>query len=67
MSLKRKASFSAASPSSPLSLVSEWPTAVDTPKHLHSRTRKRFRDDRPNDAVVYREDIPCFTRFPALL
>ncbi|CAL5870106.1 uncharacterized protein PFLUO_LOCUS4341 [Penicillium psychrofluorescens] len=57
MSLKRKASFSAALPSSPLTPVNEWPAAVDTTKHLHSRTRKRFRDDRPNDAVVYQNTL----------
>ncbi|KAJ5601985.1 hypothetical protein N7510_011519 [Penicillium lagena] len=57
MSLKRKASFSAALPSSPLTPVNEWPAAVDTTKHLHSRTRKRFRNDRPNDALVYQNTL----------
>jgi hypothetical protein len=26
-----------------------------TPSHLHSRTRKRFRDNRPSESEVYRK------------
>lgn len=52
MSLKRKASFSAA-PSSPFAPMSCEVDMVDSSKHLHSRTRKRFRDGRPDDEVVY--------------
>jgi hypothetical protein len=52
MSLKRKASFSAMSfaPSAPA--PSEW-GMTDSSQHLNSRTRKRFRDGRPSDEVVY--------------
>ena len=57
MSLKRKASFSLATPSSPLAPApSEWAMA-DNSKHLHCRTRKRFRDGRPNDDVVYGKEL----------
>ncbi|KAJ5888273.1 hypothetical protein N7495_008314 [Penicillium taxi] len=52
MSLKRKASFTAI-PSNPFAPApSKW-EAVDNTKHLHSRTRKRFRDDRPSDEQIY--------------
>lgn len=55
MSLKRKASFIAlpTSPSAPA--PSEWGMVIDGSPHLHSRTRKRFRDDRPSDQVIYRK------------
>ncbi|OOF96079.1 hypothetical protein ASPCADRAFT_130397 [Aspergillus carbonarius ITEM 5010] len=58
MSLKRKASISG--------LVTPRPAPIlagqsfmpdDTPKHLHSRTRKRFRNDRPDDEVVYENTL----------
>ncbi|KAJ5574368.1 uncharacterized protein N7459_008795 [Penicillium hispanicum] len=56
MSLKRKASF----PALPSSLLaptpSEWGMTGDS-KHLHSRTRKRFRDGRPSDEVVYEKTL----------
>jgi hypothetical protein len=54
MSLKRKAEFTAvpSSPSAPA--PSEWGMMIDGNTHLHSRTRKRFRDDRPSDQVIYR-------------
>lgn len=59
MSLKRKASFSAmATPN--LAPVVAGPSVVmeDVPQqHLHSRTRKRFRDDRPDEQTVYRESF----------
>jgi hypothetical protein len=55
MGVKRKASFTTiASPGTPC--CSE--TIDETPKHLHSRTRKRFRDDRPDDETVYGEIGP---------
>ncbi|KAK6433739.1 hypothetical protein LTR95_010081 [Oleoguttula sp. CCFEE 5521] len=30
-----------------------WPTYSDEPRHLPSRTRKRHRDDRPDEEDVY--------------
>ncbi|KAJ5294386.1 hypothetical protein N7508_009207 [Penicillium antarcticum] len=61
MSLKRKADF-AAVPSSPsIAAPSEWGMVIDGNNHLHSRTRKRFRDDRPSDQVIYRT---CFFLAP---
>lgn len=58
MGVKRKASFTTiASPGTPC--CSETIVTIDeTPKHLHSRTRKRFRDDRPDDETVYGEIGP---------
>ncbi|KAF3480623.1 uncharacterized protein GIQ15_05970 [Arthroderma uncinatum] len=65
MTLKRKASFSTIlSPRSSTSFydhnVSPIPCSLDdamvideTPQHLHSRTRKRFRNDRPDEQAVY--------------
>ncbi|KAJ5132153.1 hypothetical protein N7448_006311 [Penicillium atrosanguineum] len=56
MSLKRKASFSAM-PFAPSALApSEWGMA-DGSQHLNSRTRKRFRDGRPSDDVVYEKTL----------
>ncbi|CAI7621064.1 Ribonucleoprotein LSM domain eukaryotic/archaea-type [Penicillium manginii] len=56
MSLKRKASFSAM-PSSPfVPASSDW-EMTDSSKHLHSRTRKRFRDGRPNEEAVYAKTL----------
>ncbi|KAJ5789564.1 uncharacterized protein N7518_006575 [Penicillium psychrosexuale] len=57
MSLKRKASFIAlpTSPSAPA--PSEWGMVIDGSPHLHSRTRKRFRDDRPSDQVIYQNTL----------
>lgn len=54
MSLKRKASVPSLTSSNPAPVLSR-PSFVadDSPKHLHSRTRKRFRNDRPDDEVVY--------------
>ncbi|KAL4936415.1 hypothetical protein BDV06DRAFT_205107 [Aspergillus oleicola] len=55
MSLKRKASFpSIASPQSPQSAIDRSLQFMDDcPRHLHSRTRKRVRNDRPDDQAVY--------------
>ncbi|KAL4878370.1 hypothetical protein BJY04DRAFT_195836 [Aspergillus karnatakaensis] len=53
MSLKRKASFpNIASPQSAQG-VFDRPSMNDIPKHLHSRTRKRVRNDRPDEQTVY--------------
>ncbi|PWY78556.1 hypothetical protein BO94DRAFT_626579 [Aspergillus sclerotioniger CBS 115572] len=58
MSLKRKASISGlASPSPAPILAGQSFMSDDTPKHLHSRTRKRFRNDRPDDEVVYENTL----------
>ncbi|KAL4912789.1 hypothetical protein BDW62DRAFT_193869 [Aspergillus aurantiobrunneus] len=57
MSLKRKASLpSIASPQSAQSAISR-PFMDDSPKHLHCRTRKRVRNDRPDDQTVYENTI----------
>ncbi|KAJ5094233.1 hypothetical protein N7456_010094 [Penicillium angulare] len=56
MSLKRKVSFSGAS-SSPFASASCDIDMIDSSKHLNSRTRKRFRDGRPNDEVVYEKTL----------
>ncbi|KAJ6171911.1 Ribonucleoprotein LSM domain eukaryotic/archaea-type [Penicillium chermesinum] len=52
MSLKRKASFSTTQPSSFKPSPCDWDT-TDNSKHMNSRTRKRFRDGRPSDEIVY--------------
>jgi hypothetical protein len=58
MSLKRKASFSALSPVNTMPVVAGPSRMVeDSPRHLHSRTRKRFRDDRPDEKVVYENTL----------
>jgi hypothetical protein len=56
MSLKRKASFSniASANINPFAMATA-PEFNDTTRHLHSRTRKRFRNDRPDDQTVYRK------------
>ncbi|KAL4979645.1 hypothetical protein BDW66DRAFT_147993 [Aspergillus desertorum] len=54
MSLKRKASFpSTAIPQSPQPTPIDRSFTDDSPRHLHCRTRKRVRNDRPNDQEVY--------------
>lgn len=66
MSLKRKASFTTLTSPRPSSsynaTVSPVPvcpgdviTIDETPRHLHSRTRKRFKNDRPDDQSLYGE------------
>ncbi|EEH43697.1 uncharacterized protein PADG_08517 [Paracoccidioides brasiliensis Pb18] len=66
MSLKRKASFTTiTSPGSystyynPTSTIPFLGTVTidEQPRHLHSRTRKRFRNDRPNDQLIYDKTI----------
>ncbi|KAB8072546.1 hypothetical protein BDV29DRAFT_149340 [Aspergillus leporis] len=58
MSLKRKASFSGMS--SPNTLPNNTALSLivdDSPKHLNCRTRKRFRDGRPDDKVVHENTL----------
>lgn len=61
--LKRKASFSAMAPPNMTPVVADPSVAmdVDDTPHLNSRTRKRFRDDRPDEKTVYGElrDLQC--------
>ncbi|PLB39076.1 uncharacterized protein BDW47DRAFT_103636 [Aspergillus candidus] len=58
MSLKRKASFSTpTSPSTPSVIGGRSMMLDDSPQHLNSRTRKRFRDDRPEDKIVYENTL----------
>ncbi|CAG8100876.1 unnamed protein product [Penicillium olsonii] len=57
MSLKRKASFTALPNSPSVPAPSEWNMALDGNTHLHSRTRKRFRDDRPCENVIYQNTL----------
>ncbi|KAJ5676245.1 hypothetical protein N7462_009142 [Penicillium macrosclerotiorum] len=54
MALKRKASFSVISSGPSMPAPSEW-GMVGSSQDLPSRTRKRFRDGRPSDEVVYGE------------
>ncbi|PGH28087.1 hypothetical protein AJ80_00344 [Polytolypa hystricis UAMH7299] len=63
MGLKRKASFSIMSSpmsprsynnnTSPITFPGDMITIDESPRHLHSRTRKRFRDDRPDEQTIY--------------
>lgn len=53
MPLKRKASFSTF-PTPDMTPVVEGPSVtMDDAPHMNSRTRKRFRDDRPEEKIVY--------------
>lgn len=64
MTLKRKASFSLiASPNAAGTVPGEFTSIDETPKYLNSRTRKRFRDNRPDDEIVYRK---CLAQSPQL-
>lgn len=54
MSLKRKASFSCESFQG-RRISFDMQTMKDVPSHLNSRTRKRFRDNRPDEQTVYGE------------
>ncbi|ODM24265.1 hypothetical protein SI65_02026 [Aspergillus cristatus] len=57
MSLKRKASFSTF-PTPDMTPVVEGPSVtMDDAPHLNSRTRKRFRDDRPEEKIVYENTL----------
>ncbi|CRG88048.1 hypothetical protein PISL3812_05074 [Talaromyces islandicus] len=55
MSLKRKASFSSYQLSNGPELYSR--PVDNTPQHLGSRTRKRFRDNRPDEQIVYEKTL----------
>ncbi|OGM43644.1 hypothetical protein ABOM_008518 [Aspergillus bombycis] len=58
MSLKRKASFSGVySPDTASVIAGRSLMMDDSPKHLNSRTRKRYRNDRPDDKVVYENTL----------
>lgn len=58
MALKRKASFSLiASPNAADTVPGEFTSIDETPKYLNSRTRKRFRDNRPDDEIVYQNTL----------
>ncbi|KAJ5959858.1 uncharacterized protein N7479_007008 [Penicillium vulpinum] len=57
MSLKRKASFTALPTSPSVPGPSEWGTMTNGSTHLHSRTRKRFRDDRPSEQMIYQNTL----------
>lgn len=54
MSLKRKASFSSEVLHGRSFSTQHIP---DVPQHLNSRTRKRVRDNRPDQETVYGESI----------
>ncbi|KAF7594794.1 hypothetical protein BBP40_008297 [Aspergillus hancockii] len=58
MSLKRKASFSGMSSPNGLPNITEPSLTMDgSPKHLNSRTRKRFRDGRPDAKVIHENTL----------
>ncbi|KAE8149358.1 hypothetical protein BDV25DRAFT_3223 [Aspergillus avenaceus] len=58
MSLKRKASFSGLPLTNATPVNTEMSmTMEDSPKHLNSRTRKRYRDDRPDEKVIYENTL----------
>ncbi|KAJ5163070.1 uncharacterized protein N7500_004900 [Penicillium coprophilum] len=56
MSLKRKASFTALPASPSVAAPNEWGIGTES-THLHSRTRKRFRDGRPSDQIIYQNTL----------
>ncbi|KAL4998843.1 hypothetical protein BDV10DRAFT_166414 [Aspergillus recurvatus] len=53
MSLKRKASFPSIAIQQPPQTAIDRRFMDDSPKHLHCRTRKRVRNDRPDEQEVY--------------
>ncbi|KAJ5774253.1 hypothetical protein N7457_009149 [Penicillium paradoxum] len=57
MSLKRKVSFTALPTSPSVPAPSDWGMMIDGNTHIHSRTRKRFRDDRPSEQVIYQNTL----------
>lgn len=68
MGVKRKASFTTIASPKGTSCCPETIVTIDeTPKHLHSRTRKRFRDDRPDDETIYGEADPLAILITKLL
>ena len=55
MALKRKASLSVVSaPNATATTLGDVTSIEEPPKYLNSRTRKRLRDNRPNDEAIYR-------------
>ena len=54
MSLKRKASFP---PNVAPVIAGPSVSMDDAPQHLHCRTRKRFRNDRPDDDTIYGKSL----------
>ncbi|KAL5341234.1 hypothetical protein BJX70DRAFT_395957 [Aspergillus crustosus] len=57
MSLKRKASFPGITPYQLAQGTPDRLTMDENPKHLHSRTRKRVRNDRPDEQTVYENTL----------
>ncbi|PYH49072.1 uncharacterized protein BP01DRAFT_353396 [Aspergillus saccharolyticus JOP 1030-1] len=58
MSLKRKASFPSLESQHAASNFARGTWQMkETPQHLNSRTRKRFRNDRPEEKVVYENTL----------
>ncbi|KAJ9301858.1 hypothetical protein DTO271G3_724 [Paecilomyces variotii] len=56
MGLKRKASFTASPSATPVS-PGAITTSDETSRYLPSRTRKRFRDDRPDEQTIYAQTL----------
>ncbi|KAL1848615.1 hypothetical protein Plec18170_007925 [Paecilomyces lecythidis] len=58
MGLKRKASFTASPNTTPTPVFpGAIPTANETSTYLPSRTRKRFRDNRPDEQTIYAQTL----------
>ncbi|KAL2858839.1 hypothetical protein BJX68DRAFT_262368 [Aspergillus pseudodeflectus] len=57
MSLKRKASFPTIASPQPTQTGIDRRFMDDSPKHLHCRTRKRVRNDRPDEQTVYENTL----------
>ncbi|KAL2857114.1 hypothetical protein BJY01DRAFT_158551 [Aspergillus pseudoustus] len=57
MSLKRKASFPTIGSPQPSQTGMDQRFMDDSPKHLHCRTRKRVRNDRPDEQTVYENTL----------
>ncbi|KAL1966630.1 hypothetical protein VTN77DRAFT_4041 [Rasamsonia byssochlamydoides] len=57
MALKRKASFPTLASSNGTPFCPDAVVIDETPRHLNSRTRKRFRNDRPDDQTVYENTL----------
>jgi hypothetical protein len=55
MSLKRKASIPSIAASQSAQGAFDRQFVDDSPRYLHCRTRKRVRNDRPDDQTVYGE------------
>ncbi|KAL3465483.1 hypothetical protein BJX64DRAFT_252510 [Aspergillus heterothallicus] len=57
MSLKRKASFPTIASPQPTQAGIERQFVDDSPRHLHCRTRKRVRNDRPDEQTVFENTL----------